>query len=182
MSFTEEVQLTWLGGRDIELVSPSWWESTYTDAKARWIAKGGELQFRFHASRPMGGVGNVSGHAAGVVVNLFTGLSLETPQGHKTLVTRAFNTFSPVWTMQDGIYDTDVFPGDFSVNFQILLQGQKITFQRGEPFASLLVFSDIGDTPMEYASEEETLAREAAAQKFYTRKGAGCPYHINLKQ
>lgn len=188
LSFTEQVSLKWLGGKSVDVKYPSWWESTYNEAKLRWIT-GTDLGdktlfYRFHGDKPLGSVGNVSGHAGGVVLNFFTGLSIKTQKGVKCLVTRPFNSSSPVWTMQDGIYDTDVFPGDFSVNFLMLLQNQEVVFQRGEPFASLLFFQEVS-SEVEIVSNTDlrTAERQKEADRFYIKKtGSDCPYHKNIGQ
>lgn len=187
LSFADNVSMRWDGGRDFTLNTPTRWEDTYNRSKARWAAESNlpakdTLHYRYHGNRPMGSIGNASGHAGGLTVNFFTGLSVRSAEkGVKCLVTRAFNTFYPSWTMQDGIYDVDQFKGDFSVNFQIMLQGRDIVFQKGEPFASLFFYKEVEASVTIYPYEESEEAWKESFG-FYQRKTVeGCPYHRNIE-
>jgi hypothetical protein len=186
LSFTEKVTMEWLGGGDFNLVAPDWWTDIYTQAKMRWLGESSlgkdTFLFRYAGERPLGSESNCAGHAGGMVVNFFTGLSIKTDEGLKCLVTRPFNVFSPVVTVQDGIYDTDTYPGEFSVNFQFLLQNRKVVWQAGQPFASLFFYREEPDKSFRVSKygSEAWLKQHDKANVFYTAKTEKrCPYHKN---
>lgn len=181
LSFSEQVRMKWQGGRNLCLETPAWWQETYNEAKTDWVLSGGSLNARFRADKPIGGVGHVSGHAGGIVVNCFTGLSMETPKGYKLMVTHPFNQPSPVWSLQTGIYDSDTFVGDFSVNFQMMLQDREVVLQRGEPFASLFIYREVEeDSSVDIVSYPASREREMLSRGFYNRKALGVPYQANI--
>lgn len=188
LSFSEKVTMEWLGGGDFRLEAPSWWGDVYTQAKMRWLSESSErlgkdtFLFRYSGDKPLGSESNCAGHAGGMVVNFFTGLSIKTPPGIKCLVTRPFNAFNPVLTVQDGIYDTDSYPGEFSVNFQFMLQERKVVWERGQPFASLFFYQDIEDRSFsvsKFGSKEWHAQHEKANQFYLAKTESRCPYHKN---
>lgn len=144
ISFVDEVSFTWLGGRDIEVQYPSWWNTAYESARLAWLQRsGGQLGQDTLVYRHRGNnlfSDTAAAHAGGCVVNVFTGWSIGTPLGVKCLVTEPSNRFTHLaqgMGVQQGLYDTDLFPGDFSFNLQFMMQNRKVTFARGEPVCSL---------------------------------------------
>jgi len=125
----EPIDIEWYGGHEYKVKVAPWWQETYDNAKLMWareaMSRGfSEVnKFRYKLNSPLGAAnGGSMLHAGGMLLNFFTGMSLETEPGVKTLVLPAMNRFSPNWTVQQGLYDSDQFPGDFSFNFQILRQ------------------------------------------------------------
>jgi hypothetical protein len=190
MSFTEAVTFEWLGGKNLKVSSPSWWEESYKNGKKDWYLSSLEeldepCKFRYVGESPVGSPEFKTAHSSGLTVNVFNGWSIKTPLGMKCYVTRPFNNFNPVVTVQDGIYDTDLFAGDFSFNLQFMQTGCPVTFQAGEPVVGMYFFEEtknpnfsvrVFDTP-------ESVAQREKAKEFYVRKTTtGCPYHRNLQQ
>jgi len=84
--------------------------------------------------------------------------------------------------VQDGVYDSDVFPGDLSVNVQVMEQSV-ITMRKGTAIAALWPVLESHDVSVGAAANEQ---REAA-DAFYRRKSTGtryaqslCPHHTSV--
>lgn len=125
----EPIDIEWFGGHEYSVKVAPWWQETYDAAKLKWastaIQRGfSEIsKFRYRLSSPLGAKdGGAMLHAGGLMLNFFTGMSIQTDPGVKTMVLPAMNRFTPNWSVQQGIYDSDQFPGDFSFNFQIMKQ------------------------------------------------------------
>jgi hypothetical protein len=190
LSFTEEVSMTWVGGRDLVVDYPCSWDDAYQVARLNWMMraseelKGDTMVYRHRANKLF--VDTAQCHAGGLVVNVFTGIGLKSDIGTKCLVSPAFNQFNYLHqgvTVQHGIYDSDLYPGDFSFNLQFTRQDQKITFKAFDPVASLLFYKpeEMTHAVVNYGSGIRWQDQMNKADDFYRRKALQrLPYSKNI--
>jgi hypothetical protein len=174
-----DFSITWHGGNSCTIDISDEWQETYDSAVRQWEKRGGTREWRYVPDSPVGAVnGGTQKHQGGLMVNFFTGMSIEAPEGISYLVTRPWNNFQPAWTVQDGIYSSR-YAGDFSLNLQIMQTGVPIHFRRGESIATLFFFRDeSSDTGFEIPEpgDDRTAVREEANRRFYERKEQGEGY------
>lgn len=183
---TDPFSITWRGGKEVELECPDWWKESMDAGRAEWAINASKMgmtenptEFRFRHTRPLAcpeaGVSPLGGH---LMVNFFTGLSIETNPGVKTLVMPPVNhNHSPNWTTQVGIYDSDEFRGDFSFNLILLRQDVKVSFSAFQPVCSLLSFGDMG-TAGYMGSHGVALGGrvDQANRHYFAKTQMACPY------
>lgn len=184
------IEITWHGGHDYEVYVPEWWHEQWTLARRRFVGSamelGGEsdtplLTYRYSIEAPLGGRNGAMLHAGGLSLNFFTGLSICTDPGVKTLVLPPINNFETAWTVQSGLYDSDIFPGDFSFNFQVLAQGRKIVIPENRPVCSLVPMTP-ADSSVERTSKEEEVSQWSRSVDWYLKKNSGLKYPSILKE
>lgn len=178
LCLTDDIEVTWHGGHDYTAKVPDWWKSVWDSAKRDWYLGNGSSSIdktRYAADAPFASKrGGSFLHAGGLLLNFFTGLSIKTDPGKKVLVTRPTNQFSPVWTIQDGIYDSDFFAGDFSFNLQVM-RTEPFLIRSGEPIASLFEIDAQVEQPFVMLDKQNALDEEKATA-FYLGKATGCRY------
>ena len=178
--------LTWRGGREVEVTCPPWWQDSMNRGRANWAIRSLQMgmtkdpaSFRFRQTRPLAcpdcGISPLGGH---LMVNFFTGLSLKTAPGVKSMVLPPVNhTHSPNWTVQQGVYDSDEFAGDFSVNLILLRQDVTVSFSAMQPVCSVLPYQPVG-VPFSTAMTLSEVAHHRAAgdRHYFAKTQDGCPY------
>ena len=157
------IEVNWNGGHDFEVKCPDWWLEQWRDIKRQFISdavaagmghNGSPItQFRYAMSGPFGTSDTVMLHQGGLSMSLFTGLSIKTDPGEGILVLPPVNRYESAWTVQNGYYDSDVYPGDFSFNLQILKQG-RVVIPDKTPVCSIIPVR-LGDPEFETPSEQE---------------------------
>ena len=196
-----EIEVTWNGGHDYEVKKPSWWQEQWKDTKRLFVKDALEAGLgkngvpitnsRYSMSGPFGTPDTVMLHQGGLSMSLFTGLSIETDPGYGILVMPPVNRYESAWTVQNGYYDSDVYPGDFSFNFQILKQG-KVVIPDKTPVCSIIPVK-LGDPEFTTPSEGDHIKRwgdsirwnlikdesgtTPMSYEMVMRKYSGCPYH-----
>ena len=182
---TGTIHIHWHGGQACDISYPDWWDAAWKQQRRDWLDRsvgvenGGKPlgMTRFTADKPFGG--SPATHAGGFILNWFTGLSISTDIGWKTLVTRPANQYNHQITVQDGVYDSDTFPGDFSFNLQVMTQ-EPIKIPMGTPVASLWVIPDRTTPSVTYPASLEP-SRFEAADSFYRHKSAGLKYAASVR-
>jgi hypothetical protein len=158
-----DLEITWNGGHDFEVKRPDWWQRQWNETKRHYINSALEAglgnngipitMFRYSMYGPFGTTDTVMLHQGGLSMSLFTGLSIETDSGEGILVLPPVNRYESSWTIQNGYYDSDAFPGDFSFNLQILKQG-KVVIPDQTPICSIIPCR-LGDPEFIKPSKEE---------------------------
>jgi len=194
------IEINWKGGHDFEVKCPDWWLEQWKDTKRQFImdAVGRGIGMngapvtnsRYSMSGPFGTSDTVMLHQGGLSMSLFTGLSIKTDPGEGILVMPPVNRYESAWTIQNGYYDSDVYPGDFSFNIQVLKQG-KILIPDKTPICSVIPVK-LGEPEFETPSEEEHEKRWADSIEWSRIKDSagtapmsyetvlkkfGCPHH-----
>jgi hypothetical protein len=183
---TGAIDIHWHGTNNYELDYPKEWSESCAKAKAKWVqyaASNGATKdptdVRSHAVEPLGSPHG--GHMAfqgGLMLNFFFGMCIKTPLGVKTLVTAPINKYNSAWTIQTGIYDTDIWTGDFSINLQIMRQ-EPIKIEVLQPIASLM-FVTLNDQEVAEIPPDDPRAEgiyEEAAEYYLAKNESRCPYH-----
>lgn len=162
-----DLEITWHGGHDVEVKCPDWWQRQWQDTKRFFVSSAMEAglgqngvavtNLRYSMDGPFGTSDTVMLHQGGLSMSFFTGLSIETEPGFGALILPPINRFESAWSVQAGYYNSDVFPGDFSFNFQILQQ-RTIKIPDQTPVCSIIPVR-LGDPEFEVPTEEQHLER-----------------------
>jgi len=157
------IEINWGGGHDYEVKKPDWWQTQWKDTKRQFIKDAVSYGLgdngvpvtmnRYSMSGPFGTSDTVMLHQGGLSMSLFTGLSIQTDPGEGILVLPPVNRYESSWTIQNGYYDSDVYPGDFSFNLQILKQG-RIVIPDKTPICSIIPVK-LGNPEWETPTPEE---------------------------
>ena len=186
-----EITVLWHGGTEVEVTYPTVWDESWVRARDAWLKRGlalgmdNPVAHRYRASRPIGDVEQITPHAGGITLNFFTGTSLHTPSGVKAMVIPPVNQFNYGWTLQSGLYDSDVYRGEFSINLQILVQGVRLRIRKHQPIATILFIGDQTPYHNVAVTSPGSICNESAVQladDFYFRKSqCGLSYQKNLE-
>lgn len=179
---THAITVTWYGGRDFEIDYDKEWDEAYTKVRQAWMERSGvdpQNTSRYAAQRVLGCKNaGCSLHQGSLMLNFFTGMVVRTPETIRTFITRPINRPNPNWTVQDGVYRTGTFCGEFSINLQIMRTGTPITIRAYEPIASMIFLSDHEhpDMILHHPNSDASEKASRDADVFYLRKDYGEGY------
>ena len=142
-----DMRFRWNGGDSYAANISTWAMEAYESARDAWAANAGlenPFEVRYAMDSPFGGRagGGHMLHAGGLMLSLFTGLAIRVPEGFGLHVLPAVNfRYQCGWTIQNAFYPHD-YRGEFSINIQVIRQGEDFHINAGMPFASLILSWD----------------------------------------